>query len=273
MALISFPRVFANLTTALMSYLDDNFNAINSVFGAATSSSATPGANVIPIAGTDGRLAAGWAGLINVQVITGGVTYTPTTGTHTIIIELIGGGGGGGGCPATGAGQVCIAQSGGAGGYARKLFTGIGAGPYTIAIGVGGAGGSNLGTNGQTAGNTTFTGPGAVTVTAGGGNGGGAGGAQTPPQMVIGAVGGVCTLGDINVTGQSGTLSIAVAAAAGGAVSGVGGATIFGRGGTPIGGAGQGNGSGGSGAALTQSSGGQGGGAGTGGIIVVWEFA
>ncbi len=60
MALITFPRVFANLTTALLSYLDDNFNAINTAFGAATGVSATPGANIIPIAGAASMLAQGF---------------------------------------------------------------------------------------------------------------------------------------------------------------------------------------------------------------------
>lgn len=94
--------------------------------------------------------------LINVRVFTianTGQTYTPTTGTKSIIVEAIGGGGGGGGTSATGAGQYSLSGSGNGGSYGMARFT-SGFSGAVLTIGAGGnggaAGGANAGGNGGT---------------------------------------------------------------------------------------------------------------------------
>lgn len=72
MALISFPRVFGSLTTSQMSYLDDNFNMINTVFGVATGANQSPVANNIPIADSLALLRQ-WMGIAQ-QSQTGNIT-------------------------------------------------------------------------------------------------------------------------------------------------------------------------------------------------------
>src|ERR1700752_598272 len=47
--------------------------------------------------------------LIGIQTFTSNGTYTPTTGTTSIVAYIVGGGGGGGGCQATGVGQNAAA--------------------------------------------------------------------------------------------------------------------------------------------------------------------
>ena len=114
MPVISFPRVFANLTTGQATYLDDNFNAINSWLlggnidstmlnlpnvnaniapshvtadGNPRIASTTPGANVIPVGDSAGQIAAGFlpsgftAGNLVFDSIAQGITYPTTTVT------------------------------------------------------------------------------------------------------------------------------------------------------------------------------------------------
>jgi hypothetical protein len=59
----------------------------------------------------------GAGGLIGVQRFTtaGSYTYTPTSGTNAIIIELVGGGGGGSACVSAGASAVAVGGGGGGG--------------------------------------------------------------------------------------------------------------------------------------------------------------
>lgn len=209
------------------------------------------------------------SGVLNgIQYLTSGTTYTPTSGTASIVIEVVAGGGGGGG------GNNAINTTsggggGGAGGYALKRFTGI-SGTYTYAIGSGGTGNSG-GTPGGTGGNTTFTGPGPVTVTAFGGIG-----AASATTGSIGALGGaVSTNGDVNSGGAPGTSQVPNIS------SGTGGSTQFGSGGgcRAVGGhfdglAALGYGAGGGGAVgdnLDTPSFAYGG-AGKQGIIVVYEY-
>jgi hypothetical protein len=78
MGLLTLPRTFANLTTALLSYLDDNFVAIRDLINGNLDATnvtdsqkvvgivptTSPAANKIPISGSDGKIAAGWIPVI-----------------------------------------------------------------------------------------------------------------------------------------------------------------------------------------------------------------
>lgn len=252
---------------------------------AGRSASPTPGANTIPVAGADGVLPAGWAGLLNVKIFTSGTTYTPTPGTHKIIIELIGGGGGGGGAAASTSTQVSAAGGGGSGGYARKFFTGIN-GTYSYSIGAGGNGGSAGNNNGTAGGNTTFTGPGAITVTAYGGSYGlGSPAVSQHYTIYSGAGGNLSTNGDINLRGTPGGDSLIIYGSGSNyiVVSGSGGPSILGSYastlradslGGPVGGMAAYNyGGGGGGGKSSYGNVAAGGGAGAQGVIIVWEFS
>src|SRR4029077_5175117 len=57
------------------------------------------------------------------QVFTSSGTYTPTAGMIYCDIECVGGGGGGGSVPTTAAANIAMAGSGGAGEYARGIFS------------------------------------------------------------------------------------------------------------------------------------------------------
>ena len=215
---------------------------------------------------------AGSGSLLNVQYLTSGTTYTPTTGTQIIIIEMVGGGGGGGGV--TGAtSNAAAGGGGGSGGYLRKMITGF-SGTATYAIGSGGSGGANTGGVGSSGGATTFT-YNSVTYTANGG--GGAPGEQygTAAALVSGGAGAaVSTNGDVNGGGSQGGWAQRISGTL--AVSGAGAGTVFGSGGNGLvgqanGSNGKGYGGGGSGAMSTGSA--YTGGSGTQGIIIVWEFS
>lgn len=107
--------------------------------------------------------------LIGTQIITSTGTYTPTTGTNSIIFQLVGGGGGGGSTAATSTGQLAMGCGGGAGGVVIHRAT-SGFSGQTVTIGTGGNAGSG-GTAGSNGGTSTFLGCSAF---------GGAGGTQGP---------------------------------------------------------------------------------------------
>ena len=92
---------------------------------------------------------------VNVQVFvyTGSTqTYTPTAGMAYCIVEVLGGGGAGGGSAGTGSNYLSTGAGGGAGEYARGLFTASSIGAsQTVTIGAAGAGVSaSAGGNGGT---------------------------------------------------------------------------------------------------------------------------
>lgn len=210
---------------------------------------------------------------IGTQVLTASGTYTPTAGTKTVRIELLGGGGGGGGVLASGGGRAGSGGGGGAGGYLIKTFSGV-TGTYTVTVGAGGAGGVN-GTNGGNGGSTTFV-NGGTTYTAFGGTGGTFMLAvNNAGDNVAGGAGAVVsTNGDINGAGAPGLYGTSVNGANGS--SGNGGSTLYGGGGVGIsasgaGIAGAGFGAGGSGAFdIINTS--RTGGAGKGGVIIIYEY-
>jgi hypothetical protein len=213
--------------------------------------------------------------LIAVRQLTSGTSYTPTTGTKTIIVHMLGGGGGGGGVTSANS-RVAAAGGGGSGSYLVVDVTGIGAGPYTYAIGAAGAGATAGANNGGTGGNTTLT-IGATTYTANGGSGG-TGMAQGTSLLIAGGGtgAGISTNGDINTGGNSGSRGIRLSGTVG--ESGNGAPSQFGSGGDGrittggTGNAGIGYGSGGGGALSTTGTTSFAGGAGTQGIIIIYEY-
>lgn len=90
--------------------------------------------------------------LLNVQRFTASGTYTPTTGTTSVIVEAVGGGGAGGGAGATGASQISAGSGGGTGGRTVGKFTAPGS--QVVTIGAGGTG--VVAGNGNTGGTTSF---------------------------------------------------------------------------------------------------------------------
>lgn len=218
--------------------------------------------------------------LIGVQkILTGTVTYTPSTGTTSIIVDAIGGGGGGGGVAASGgAGNSSAAGGGAAGGRATRRYTGIGAGPFTVAVGAAGPGGVAGANPGTVGGDTTFT-DGTTLLTAKGGGGGLAGSGSATALVRLG---GTCPIS----TQSAGTDALLGAGAPGGpgltilaaiAVSGQGGSGAYGAGGNSLAANGAGNpgvgfGAGGGGA-FDVNTAAAAGGAGTAGVLFIYEYA
>lgn len=207
-------------------------------------------------------------GAFNVQVFTASGTYTPTTGTTRILVELVGGGGGSGGCGATAFGQAAVSGGGGAGGFSQKYVSS----PVvtTVTIGAGGAGGTAGNNNGSTGGTTSF---GAVFNATGGT--GGHGMASTTDSSSIAGVGGTGVSGDINIYGGDGGSGRVVLSAA--FYYNYGGASHFSGSrapsltpNTPLEGYAYGGGA--AGLFLNQSSAAAPGAAGADGICIVYEF-
>ncbi len=221
--------------------------------------------------------------LIGKQVfVTGNTTYTPTSGTNSILIRMVAGGGGGGGATGATTPTASVGGGGGSGSYAEKRFSGIaGASSYTIAVGAGGSAGAAANGTGGTGGNTTFACPstctgGAVTVTANGGIGGTTGAAATTVLASLGGSGGgVSTGGDVNSTGSPGEYAMRFSGSSG--VSGSGAPSAFGSGGkgsnataagtTPVGYGGGGGGAASLGVATAEA-----GGAGAPGVLIIEEY-
>lgn len=212
--------------------------------------------------------------LIGVQTFTANGTYTPTSGTTSIVVEAIGGGGGGGGSANPPASNQSSAGGGGGGGYSIGRFTSAFSG-LAVTVGTGGAGGainSGNGGNGGTTSlgailsagggigavgytyttvNTSLLSPGANGGSPGsGGNiyssgGGGGGYGFMLPNSVIGGSGGSCSKNGAAVT-SSGANSAGLAATSKG-------------------------GGGGGGCSIAGST--FGGGAGAPGVLIIYEYA
>ena len=224
--------------------------------------------------------------LVGRQVITatGAGTYTPTSGTKSVVIEMVGGGGGGAGI-ATGGGstQAGVGGGGGAGAYVSKRLTANFSGA-SYSVGAKGAGGAAGANNGVAGGDTTFTDTAGspTTYTAGGGSGGARSGPGTAPAVMGPASGGTATNGDYNSAGQRGTWGHGLAGNFY-AFGGNGGNSPFGAGGagggtaganaSQAGAAASGHGAGGGGACCNGTGTQQAGGDGSDGMIVIWEYA
>lgn len=215
--------------------------------------------------------------LLNVQLFTtaGAYSYTPSTGTKTIDVTVVGAGGGGGGTPATSSSQVSAASGGGGGGTAKsRLLVSNLTFPLTITVGKGGTAGT--GTTTPTTGGTSSFGS---LLSATGGSAGGNGVTVTAGStyLISNGGGGLGVGGNqMNIKGGPGGRAIILAA---GWESGEGGASTQSAGGDPIassssiaGVTGR-LGAGGSGAFAIQSSAVFAGGAGGDGVVIVAEYS
>jgi hypothetical protein len=222
------------------------------------------------LAGTLGRL-------IKAQVfsVPGTFAYTPTPGTTSVVVEVLGGGGGGGGAAASGAATPSAGGGGGAGSYGKGRYT-EGFSGVTVTVGTGGAGGGSSGAAGS-GGASSF----GSLLTAAGGGGGTAGNASTTP-VVAGASGTTAAApSGANICakrGDPGAFGFLLSPTSG--VSGRGGSSPYGAGGEStyisvggVGNTGAGHGGGASGSANAINQAAKAGAAGQGGIVIVWEFS
>lgn len=211
--------------------------------------------------------------LINTQTITATGVYTPTAGTTSVIVELIGGGASGTGTPANSASQLSTGSGGGSGSWGRGRYTSAFSG-VTVTIGSGGTGVANSGTAG---GNSSF---GALLVCPGGNFGGNTQQANTVPGFFSSASpppsapsGSGIIYGTVGVLSGMGFIF----GTSGVSIGGAGASSPYGSGGTPgnagVGGAASGYGAGGGGAASGASAAAFAGGSGRPGICIIYEFA
>jgi len=207
--------------------------------------------------------------LLNIRVFTANGTYTPTAGTNSVRVTVVGGGGAGGSTSTTGVGQLSVGGGGGGGGHAISYLT-SGFSGVSMTIGAGGVAG------GVSSGGTTSFGP---LLSATGGGQGGNGPAAIPPYVTINGYGGVGSGGNVeNGKGSDGTLGVGTSTSSFASGAG-GGSVIYGSGGgaqptsSSAGIAGVVRGSAGGGALAGASTGVFSGGNGVAGAIIVEEYA
>lgn len=210
--------------------------------------------------------------LIAIRRFTANGTYTPTTGTKSVLVYAQGAGGQGGGSPAASVTQVANSAGGNSGAQTIGLFASGFAGA-ALTVGLGGATGG-AGAAGQDGGDTTF----GALMTAGGGKGGPADTATTanhfsdPSGTAATATGGTVA----NLTGNQGNAGFSIGIGVG--RSGRGGVSQWGTPGSGksasgAGGAASGFGAGGGGALSLAGGSAAAGGAGAPGFILVYEYS
>jgi hypothetical protein len=214
--------------------------------------------------------------LIGVQVFTASGTYTPTTGTTSVVVEAVGAGGGGGSSSTTGVGQTSAASGGGAGSFGVGRYT-SGFSGAAVTIGAGGTGVGLSGANGN-GGGTTVVGS---LISCPGGTPGLGGAVVTPPSFCTGSFAAQSTAPTganiLAISGEPGDNGITLAGSQ--IQSGRGGCSVWGAGGNPVqnatsvGSSGGGRGSGGGGGANGASTAGQIGGNGSDGYVIIYEYA
>jgi hypothetical protein len=212
--------------------------------------------------------------LLNVQTFStvGTATYTPTTGTAYVIVEVQAGGGAGAGCPIAAGGAAGV--PGAAGAYGMGKYTSAFAG---LTVTVGAAGVAAAGTTGGNGGASSFGG----LLTCPGGAGG-----TTSTNVAVQITGGqgspASPTGANLISGQSdcGQMSLTTPGNPSCAYGGGGGRTKFGGGGvgTTVNANGAAPsatsyGAGGAGTAAVGTSGTLTGGNGAQGVVYVWEFS
>lgn len=214
--------------------------------------------------------------LIGIQIFStpGSFTYTPTSGTTSVVVSVQGGGGAGGGSQSTAAGTVSVCPGGNAGSIGRSRLT-SGFSGVTVVVGSGGSG--SLGAAGLPGGSSSF----GSLITAPGGQGGVSYAPATPPVLNINSTAQTSATGGniMNAPGGRGSPAVASGVTFGG--SGDGGASVFGSGGptsgalsTPTNGkSGISPGSGGSGGAGGAGAAASTGGSGSAGIVIIEEYA
>ena len=146
---------------------------------------------------TASKLSGVESGLTSVQTFTSSGTWTKPSGITKVMVEVQGAGGAG--TKGSTAGQR---NSGGGGGYARKLIDVSSISTATVTVGAGGAGSTSAHVTGAAGGDSIWS-DGTNTVT---GSGGGAGdGSATNYDTGLGGSG---TGGDLNVSGGVGGSSL-----------------------------------------------------------------
>lgn len=214
---------------------------------------------------------------IALQVFTSDGTYTPTTGMKFCLVISTGGGGGGGGCDSDGSSNAGAAGGAGAG-TCISIFTAatIGAN-QAVVVGIGGPGGAVTGGNGTAGEDTTF---GSLHTATGGPAGVGVA-ATVSFQGAAGISGATPTGGQLNIKGGDSGWGTGFGTTANTAISGYGGGSFWGGGGTgarqigagtATGGAGGPYGSGGGGGVNINTAAGIAGAAGADGVVMVLEF-
>ncbi|VVE78196.1 hypothetical protein [Pandoraea sputorum] len=203
--------------------------------------------------------------LIGVRIFTASGTYTPTSGTTSVIVEIQGAGGAGGGCPAA-SGNSSAGGGGGGGGYVKHRMT-SGFSGASVVVGAGGVG--NASSAGGSGGASSFAG-----IVASGGGGGQIAGPAAAPVAATPGSGGAASGGNIfnrpGGHGRSGVVHSNTAVSLG-----VGADSLLGRGGQGqvaadgIGGVGYGAGGGGPVTGGTATTGGPG----AAGLVIIWEYA
>lgn len=226
--------------------------------------------------------------LLNVQQFVASGTYTPTPGTHSVLIEAWGAGGGGGGCAAGAVGvSSAVGGGGGPGNYVSFFMNGANIAAFAIVIGAGGTAGDNTGGNNAGAGGSTTL---AIStgITIPGGNPGNGQAAPTLSQSVT-AAGGNGTASTLpaasanlvylfNTTSRGGSAGLVINGATNIAQSGMGSSSTRGGVGfqsliaSAAGAAGQQPGGAGGGACVLTNVA-RAGGAGAIGRVIIYEYA
>lgn len=298
LAQMSAHTVKANATASTADAADvsaASFTAELSVFVGDSGSGGTKGLVPAPAAGdAAANKVLGASGAYVVPTLTGGAllgirtflthgtfTYTPTSGTNSIIMQVVGAGASGASVAAAAGSQVNIGGGGGAGGTLIKRLTSLFSGA-TIVIGTGGSAPAAGNNNGVDGGASTFTTTGGspTTYTAPGGIKGVFRGSFAPPIDATGGAGGVPTTGDVNVPGAYGTVgfcpSIFVGWSGGGGTSTLGPYTPAAQNATSVssnGPSATANGCGGSGAVSSNAGVARQGGTGFDGACIIYEYA
>lgn len=212
--------------------------------------------------------------LLNVQIITATGTYTPTAGTNTAVVEMVGGGGATAGVPASSSSANFASGGAGAGSYAKFLWRS----PVATAVTIGAAGTSSGGT-GSSGGSTIF----GTLATAPGGSGNTYAQATGAALIANGGSGGAEPTISSSVKkleshrGQSGFPAVMINSGSGSGNNG--GNSRLGTGGLGSGdgagsiGSGYGAGGGGSMRGTNNNGSSATGASGTAGLIIVWEYA
>lgn len=204
--------------------------------------------------------------LIGQQYFTtsGTATYTPTTGTSYVVVEVWGAGGSGGNS------STDLGTGGGAGGYSKKKITSSFSG-VTVTVGAKGAAQASSNANGNNGGTSSF---GAI-ISATGGNGGAFNDGFASGVDGNIASGGSGSGGDLNLSGGYGWKVGSAAASVGFSFGGdspflLGGGGRLINGGVVNGVAGLNPGGGGTGG---YTAGANSSGAGADGMVIVWEYS
>lgn len=205
------------------------------------------------------------------QIFTSSGTYTPSTGTKFVYVELIGAGGAGGGAVVTNSSQVSTGTGGTAGSYGAAVFS-SGFSGVSVTVGTGG-----VGVTGATGGNGGTSSFGAL-LSCPGGNGGTVGTAGAPSSAAGGLSPALAPTGATVIErGEGGWGGVANSLT--NPLGGRGGRGWFGCGAQPSGPATTGTssvnyGAGGGGACNANSAGATfAGGSGGNGLCIIWEYA